>query len=95
MDKSNDFNEHWKVINSGSRVVSNTPEQLWNAAVAYFKWNEENPIKAKRTLTSGKTQGEKVEVEFKRPLSIKAFCLHANISERYLTDIKNTHEQLS
>lgn len=87
------LDEHWKVINSGGRVVSNTPQQLWEQAVEYFKWSDNNPIKAKRTLTSGKTQGEKVTVEFKRPYSIQGFCLHASISERYIKDIKDTHKQ--
>jgi hypothetical protein len=87
------INQHWKIVNSGGQQVSNTPEQLWELAVKYFKWCDENPITAKRTLTSGKTQGEQVNLEFKRPYSIKAFCLHANISERYIVDIKESHEK--
>lgn len=85
------MNHHWKVINSGGRQIANTPEGLWESATEYFKWCDENPIKAKRTLTSGKTQGEKVEIEYKRPYSIKAFCLHAGISERWIVDIKDSH----
>lgn len=85
--------EHWKVINSGGRQVSNTPQQLWEQAVEYFRWCDENPIKAKRTLTSGKTQGEKVTVEFVRPYTIKAMCLHCNISERYLKDIQDAGDK--
>lgn len=81
------INEHWKIVNSPGRVVSNTPEELWKQAADYFKWCDEHPILAKRTLTSGKTQGEKVTVEFKRPYSIKAFCLHASTSERYIKDM--------
>jgi DNA-packaging protein gp3 len=85
------LDEHWKVINSGGRQVSNTPQMLWEQAVEYFKWCDDHPVKAKRTLTSGKTQGDKVTVEFNRPYSIKGFCLHCSISERYISDIKNTH----
>lgn len=85
-------NEHWKVVASGGQIASNTPEQLWKQATDYFKWCDENPILAKRTLTSGKTQGDKVTVEFVRPYTIKGFCLHANISERYIKDISETHE---
>lgn len=85
------LDEHWKVINSGGRVISNTPKQLWEQAVDYFKWCDENPIKAKQTLKSGKEASKQMEVEYKRPYTIKAFCLHAGISERYITDIKNSH----
>lgn len=81
------MNEHWHIINEGKQKVSNTPEQLWEAAVGYFKWCDENPISEKRTLLSGKTQGAKIEVEHTRPYTIKAFCLHANISEKYIKDL--------
>lgn len=93
MEVTNDWeqNEHWKVVASGGVMIANTPEQLWKQAETYFKWCDENPIKAKRTLTSGKTQGDKVTVEFVRPYTIKGFCLHANISERYIKDISETH----
>jgi hypothetical protein len=92
MDNSWKLDEHWKVVNAGGRQVSTTPQQLWDMAVEYFKWCDEHPIKAKRTLTSGKTQGEKVEIEYKRPYSIKGMCLHCNISESYISDVKETHK---
>lgn len=90
MDDNYKIDEHWKVINSGGRQVSNTPEQLWEAAIDYFRWCDNNPITAKRTLTSGKTQGQKITIEHTRPYSIMGLCLHCSISERYLEDIKNT-----
>lgn len=86
-----DHKEHWQLINEGAVQVSNTPQQLWEQAINYFKWNDEHPIIAKRTLTSGKTQGMEIPISFKRPYSIKAMCLHCNISERYIKDIMNTN----
>lgn len=91
----NGFDQHWKVVNSGARVLSNTPQQLWESAIEYFKWCDDNPVKAKRTLTSGKTSGEKVELEFVRPYSIKGFCLHCNVSMRYLNDLKDSKDRNS
>lgn len=89
------IDQHWKKLINGATVISTTPEQLWQQAIEYFKWNDENPIKAKRTLTSGKTQGEKITVEFNRPYTVKAFCLHAGISERWINDIKESHDKSS
>lgn len=86
-----DLDEHWKIINSGGTQVSLTPELWWKQATDYFKWCDEHPIKAKRTLTSGKTQGEKVIVEYNRPYSIKGMCLHCGISEKYLRDIQESN----
>lgn len=85
--------ELWKVVNAGGQIITNTPKGLWDSAVEYFKWCDSNPLKSKRTLTSGKTQGEKVEIEAVRPYTIKGFCLHAGISERYLNDIGQTHSK--
>lgn len=85
------MNEHWEIINAGGRVVSATPEQLWQQGVDYFKWCDSNPIKAQKTMLSGKTQGQKVEVEYKRPYTIEGFCLHASISKRYIQDIQSMY----
>lgn len=85
--------QHWKVVNGGATKISNTPEDLWQKAIDYFKWCDENPITAKRTLTGGKNAGDKKEVEFVRPYTIEGFCLHAGISKTYLKDIINTHDK--
>lgn len=85
------LDEHWKVVNGGGQVISTTPQQLWDKACEYFKWNDTNPLKSKRILTSGKEAGKKIEYEYNRPYSVKAFCLHAGISERYIKDITDSH----
>jgi hypothetical protein len=95
MSDSWKLDEHWKVINSGSIVVSSTPQQLWEQAVDYFKWMDANPIITKRTHITGKTQGQKYEVEFKRPYSIESMCLHCGISKRWIEDIRQTHDKSS
>lgn len=86
---------HWEVVNNGGIVVSNTPEELWANACAYFKWCDENPLKTKRTITSGKTAGNKVEDENPRPYSIKGLCLHCGILEEYMRDIRNSKDKQS
>ena len=85
--------EHWQIISGGGRIISNTAQQLWDGAIEYFRWVDDHPIRARRTLTTGKTQGQTVEVEYKRPYTIKAMCLHCGISERYLNDIKESHSK--
>lgn len=95
MDENYKIDQHWKVINAGGRTVSNTPEQLWEAAVDYFQWCDNNPITYKRTLTSGKEAGKSMTVEAKRPYSVKALCLHCSISERYLEDLRTLSDRSS
>lgn len=81
------MNEHWEVINAGSVKVSNTPEELWENAIAYLTWCKENPITFKRTLTSGKEAGKQVEIEAPRALHMTALCLHCGISVEYFNDL--------
>ena len=83
--------EHWHMVKAGGSQIVNSPEALWEAAQEYFKFCDDNPIKTKRTIQSGKSTGEKVEVEHTRLYNIKAFCIHAGISERYLKDITQSH----
>lgn len=82
--------EHWLIVNNNRNVVSNTPEQLWTNAVEYFKWCDDNPIQSKVTLTSGKEAGKVVRSEKRRPYSIKGLCLHCNILEEYIRDIRQS-----
>lgn len=86
---------HWNVVNDGTIVVSNTPETLWQNAITYFKWCDENPIISKTTVTSGKEAGKKFENEHIRPYSLKAFCLHCGVLEEYIASVKNNSDPTS
>ena len=81
---------HWEIVeeNKGNIIVSTAPG-LWERIKSYFKWCDENPITTKRTITSGKGAGSKVETEFVRPYNIKAMCLHCGITEEYIKDIRH------
>lgn len=86
---------HWEIVNGARDVNSNTPQDLWKYAAEYFKWCDDNPVTVKRTLTSGKDAGRKVNVESPRPYSIKALCLHCNIMEEWLRDIRQSKDKTS
>ena len=84
--------EHWQFIaKGGGQVISSSPEELWNQACNYFKWSDNNPMTAKRTFTGGREAGNKYVVEFNRPYSIKAWCMHCSISERWINDMQQEH----
>lgn len=85
------MDEHWKIVNSGQIVISTTPQELWESACSYFLWTDDNPIRSNRVITAGKEAGKKYEVEYKRPYSVKGFCIHCGISERYIQDIKESN----
>lgn len=81
--------EHWQIVDSRTGKASTTPEELWDAATSYFHWCDNNPLKAKRIVTAGKSTGQSVNQEYNRPYSVKGMCLHCGISEKYINDIKN------
>ena len=86
---------HWQVVNSGRINVSTSAEEMWANATRYFEWCDTNPIKVKRTLTSGKEAGKKVDLEQPRPYSIKGLCLHCGILEEYISDLRQTKDKTS
>lgn len=84
---------HWQVIHNNRQVVSNTPESLWINAMAYFKWCDENPVKLNRPVMSGKAAGTEMQTSRKRAYTVKALCLHCNISEDYLRDLRESKDK--
>lgn len=80
---------HWEIVLNSANIVSDTPQKLFENGINYLKWCDENPIVLSRTLLSGKEAGKKVDIEKVRPYSIKGLCLHCNITEEYLIDVRN------
>ena len=61
-----------------------TPELLWEAACEYFQWCEDNPIEA---ADNKGTKNVNI-VKFKRPFTIKGFCLYCDASEHWYNEYK-------
>lgn len=85
------MSSHWRVINSVANYPV-TPEELWNSAMSYFKWCDDNKITSKKTVLSGRMPSV-IEDEYHRPYTVKGFCMHANITEDYISDIKSTKRE--
>lgn len=83
---------HWEVVAAGV-VAANTPQELWQQACDYFKWCDEHPIVNTKTITSGKTAGGEYKDRTIRPYNLKAFCLHAGLTEQYVRDIRNSKDE--
>ncbi len=90
-----EIKHHWQVLDSLVDINNDTPLAIWKLACKYFAWCDANPVITKKTALVGKEAGKKFQVEQIRPYNIKAFCLHANISEEYLKDIRNSKDEAS
>lgn len=87
---------HWEIVERNkSKVISTTPEGIWEDVRDYFKWCDEHPVKTKKTITSGKGAGNKVEQEFVRPYTIEGMCLHCGMTKDYIKDIRNMQDKTS
>lgn len=84
--------KNWEVADRYRDIVSNSAESLWENALSYFAWCEANPIQVKKTAMSGKEAGKKFLVEMPVMYTIKGLCIHCNILEEYLRDLRQSKD---
>lgn len=79
-----------KGIGGAPRKV-NSPDELWERACDYFKWNEENPLIEYKSMSyQGVTKIEKLPVM--RAMSIRALCTNIGIGRQTWYDLKKNEE---
>lgn len=71
--------------NKPHKVSFETPEDMWDAAVAYFEWASTNPI----IKTTDK--GDKIEKA--RAFTVHGFCLHAGLVAKSYYNYKNKYDE--
>jgi len=74
-------NEYWKFRNKHGRDHSYDPEALWDEAVKYFDWISQSVWNKKEAIKSGDMAGTTMDIPTQTPMSIKSFCLFADIDE--------------
>lgn len=79
-------NNYWEFRNKHGRDFLYTPELLWKEAVHYFEWMQTKVWNKKEAIKSGKMVGELVDVPTSTPMSLKSFCLYADISHDTFTE---------
>lgn len=57
-----------------------TPETLWEGALEYFNWCDENPWRKKEPIKSGEMAGEVMDVPTSRPYTKQGLIVSLNIS---------------
>lgn len=88
------YEEHWDFMETiGKQILSDNPQTLWANAIQYAKWCKDNPITSKRKQLTGKNAGQDIQIEYIRPLTIKGLCLHCNINEDYIMDLRGCKDK--
>lgn len=72
-------NTYWQFRNHDGSYYDYQPEEFWDKFVGYCKWIEANPLKEEKVFAY-KGEIVKGEVNKMRAMTIKGFCLFADIS---------------
>lgn len=84
---------HWEVLRQGVKIKIQSAEDLWNGALMYFKWCDDNPIIKKDVLRAGQQAGRIIHLESPRPYILEALCLRLGISPDYIYDCTKSKNQ--
>lgn len=82
-------NQLWRRRNLlGHPRAFETPEDLWNAAVEYFQWIEDNPLKEEKVFHSAGVI-KKATISKMHAMTIGGLCLHLDIDQETFRDYRN------
>lgn len=71
----------------GRDKLFKTPQLLWEAAVEYFDWCEENPLYESKLVTyEGQSVIEKIPL--RRPYTLEALCIYLDANTSYFRQFK-------
>lgn len=82
MAKFQEGNNYWEFRDKHGKDFSYTPSLLWEEAVKYFDWISKKSWNKKEAIKSGEMAGELIDIPTSTPMSIKSFCLYADISHQ-------------
>lgn len=81
-------NRFWEAKSSyGRKPHFESPEQLWEASVEYFKWVHDNPL-YEDTLVSFQGKSKHEAVAKMRAMTISGLCIFLDISQRSWSDYR-------
>ena len=82
-------NKLWKTRSKHGRdKIFATADDLWNAAIEYFNYCDNNPLTKHEVIKSGNRAGEVVEFPISRPYTLTALCIFLGVNTKYFHDFK-------
>jgi hypothetical protein len=84
-------NNYYKLCTKpGRKRIFSTPAILWQSAIKYFEWADNNPWYKKEALKSGERAGEIIEIPTQRPYTLKGLCTYLGINAHYFKQFKQS-----
>jgi len=84
-------NKYWTFRNKHGRDHKYTPEGLWDEAVQYFEWVEDNPLTEDYVHTYQGVAGHE-PVKKMRAMTITGFCIFADIALQTFEEYKRQND---
>lgn len=81
-------NIYYQLAKNFVKPKSYQPDELWQKAIAYFEWNELNPLKEQKVFGNG----NRMTVNKIRAMSIFAFSNYADISRDTFNEYEKQKE---
>lgn len=69
--------KYWQLAEKMGRNPKYTPKALWQKAIEYFEWVEDNPLQEQKL-----SSGEIFAMDKMRAMTIRGFCLFAGIDQQ-------------
>lgn len=84
-------NKFWEKRSKHGRDHKYTPEELWEEALSYFKWCEDNPL-YEDTVHVYKGEATHERAAKMRAMTIGGFCLHLGIGSTTYDNYRNNND---
>jgi len=90
-------NKYWELAKGFAvgKEKSYTPQKLWNKAIEYLQWLDENPLKEEKVFGTG----FRGEVSKMKAPTLSGFCVYAGIGtstfDRYKTDDDKAYRDIT
>ena len=85
-------NNYWQFRNKHGRDFKYTPDLFWEEAIEYFEWISKSVWNKKEAIKSGDMAGTTMDVPTSTPMSIKGFCLFADIDSETFSNYESNTE---
>ncbi len=86
-------NEFWKArTKHGRDKIFSSPEVLWDAAVEYFDWIENNPLYESEVVKTGKEAGKLLPVPVMRAMTIEGLCIFLDVETKTFHNYANEYK---
>ena len=86
-------NKFWeKRSKHGRDKIFASPDDLWNAAIDYFQWVEDNPLFSNEVVRSGAEAGKLLPIPMMRAMTLEGLCIFLGVETQTFRNYSTKEE---